>query len=564
MLFADLATLSGELATTGSRRAKVAALAQVLTRAAGEPVPAAPPPTEPYAVSPPPAPSSAGQRGPDAPDARPDPLWLVVRHLSGGLRQRRTGIALAWFRGLPPAPAVPDVAVTEVDEVLQACAVEAGTGSAGRRRAVFDALAARLTGPERRLLAGLLRGEVRQGAQESLVMAAAAEAAGVPLEEVRRAVTVGGSLPDVATAALRDGPASLDRFRLTVGQPVSPMLASSAKTLAEALERTGSAAVEWKLDGIRAQLHKDGERVRVLTRSLDDITDRVPEVVELVRSLPAGAAILDGELVALEPDGRPRPFQETAARTASRTDPARGRERAPLTTFVFDALHLDGDDLLDRPGHERRAALEAAVPAEHLTPAVTVPDPDDPEAVAAAEQFLANALARGHEGVVVKATGTTYAMGRRGAGWVKVKPVHTLDLVVLAVEQGNGRRRGWLSNLHLGARDPHGRFGPAGGFVMLGKTFKGLTDEMLRWQTEELPRHAAGPTDGYRIDLRPEVVYEVAFDGVQRSPRYPAGLALRFARVVRHRPDKTADQADTVEAVEALGPARAAEQPERR
>ncbi|HET8602082.1 MAG TPA: ATP-dependent DNA ligase [Segeticoccus sp.] len=525
MLFADLAQLSAELADTGSRRAKVTALAGLLTRATKQP-----------ATSP------------------PDELWLVVRYLSGSLRQRRTGVAMTWFRSRSEEPDGPTVTVRAVDACLQACAAEAGTGSTERRRAVFDGLLHRLTLPERRLLAGLVRGEVRQGAQESLVMSAVAEAAQVPLAELRRAVTVGGSLAEVATAVLRDGPAALERFRLTVGQAVSPMLASSAKSVPEALERTGPAAVEWKLDGIRAQLHKDGERVRVLTRSLDDITDRVPEVVELVRDLPVASAILDGELIALAPDGRPKPFQETASRTASRTDPATGRRQSPLTTFLFDALHLDGLDLLDRPGHERRAALEAALPAEHLTPAATVPDPADAEAVAAAEAFLADALARGHEGVVVKARDSAYEMGRRGAGWVKVKPVHTLDLVVLAVERGNGRRTGWLSNIHLGARDPDGRFGPPGGFVMLGKTFKGMTDAMLRWQTEELPQHAAGPTDGYQVALRPEVVYEVAFDGVQRSPRYPAGLALRFARVVRHRPDKRPEDADTIEAVEALRP----------
>jgi DNA ligase 1 len=521
MLLVEIADASAELGRTSSRRAKVAALAAVLRRVRED---------------------------------SPDELWLAVRYLCGRLRQRRTGVTMSWLGSLPPPATEASVTLTEVDRVLQACADRSGAGAAGARRALFEDLAARLTTGERHLLAGLLRGEVRQGAQESLVMAAAADAAGVPLEDLRRAVTVGGSLADAAAAVLRAGPQALERFRLTVGQPVSPMLAASAKSVAEALERTGPAALEWKLDGIRAQVHKDGDTVRVLTRSLDDITDRVPEVVELARSLPLGSAILDGELIALREDGRPRPFQETASRTASRTDPAAGRASAPLTTFLFDVLHLDGVDLIDRPGAQRRALLESAVGPEHLTPRLAVDAPAGSDALEAAQAFLAQALARGHEGVVVKADASTYDMGRRGVGWVKVKPVHTLDLVVLAVERGNGRRSGWLSNLHLGARDPQGRFGPPGGFVMLGKTFKGLTDAMLRWQTEELPRHASGPTDGYVVDLRPEVVYEVAFDGVQSSPRYPAGLALRFARVVRHRPDKTAAEADTVETVEGFRP----------
>jgi DNA ligase-1 len=310
--------------------------------------------------------------------------------------------------------------------------------------------------------------------------------------------------------------------------------------------------VEWKLDGIRAQIHKQGNDIRVLTRSLDDITDRVPEVVELVSSLPAQSAIFDGELIALNDGGRPKPFQETGSRTASRVDPVVARARTPLTAFLFDVLHLNGSDLIDEPASLRRDVLEKAVPLPHLVPRLQVEDVGEPTQVEAATAFAVDAVTRGHEGVVVKANNATYQMGRRGAGWIKVKPVHTLDLVILAVERGNGRRRGWLSNLHLGARDPAGRFGPSGGFVMLGKTFKGLTDEMLRWQSAELPRYAIGPTDGYVLHLRPEVVVEIAFDGVQTSPRYPAGMALRFARVVRHRPDKTATEADTIEMVEDL------------
>jgi DNA ligase-1 len=435
---------------------------------------------------------------------------------------------------------------------MQQASELAGPGSAPLRARLFRDLAGRLTAQEQVLVHGLLRGGLRQGALESVVMAAVAEAGGVPVEDVRRAVAAQGDLPAVAQSLLLSGPGALEGFRLTVGRGVSPMLATSARSVADALTRSGPASVEWKLDGIRAQIHKQGNDIRVLTRTLDDITDRVPEVIELISSLPVMSAILDGELIALHSDGRPKPFQETASRTASRVDPAVARAQTPLTAFLFDALHLDGSDLIDEPATRRREILENAVPLPQLTPRLRVDDVADPAQVDAATAFAADAVARGHEGVVVKADSATYQMGRRGAGWIKVKPVHTLDLVILAVERGNGRRSGWLSNLHLGARDPAGRFGPRGGFVMLGKTFKGLTDEMLRWQTAELPRHAVGRATGYVLELRPEVVVEIAFDGVQSSSRYPAGMALRFARVVRHRPDKTASGADTIEMVEAL------------
>ena len=304
-------------------------------------------------------------------------------------------------------------------------------------------------------------------------MAAVAEAGGVPLEDVRRAVAAQGDLPAVAQSLLLSGPGALEGFRLTVGRGVSPMLASSAKSVADALARSGPASVEWKLDGIRAQIHKQGNDIRVLTRTLDDITDRVPEVIELMSSLPVMSAIFDGELIALHPDGRPKPFQETGSRTASRVDPTVARAQTPLTAFLFDVLHLDGSDLIDEPAIRRRAILENAVPLPHLAPRLHADDVAEPAQVDAATAFAVDAVARGHEGVVVKADSATYQMGRRGAGWIKVKPVHTLDLVILAVEHGNGRRSGWLSNLHLGARDPAGRFGPRGGFVMLGKTLRG-------------------------------------------------------------------------------------------
>ena len=526
MLLADLAATSADLAATTSRNAKTALLVDLLHRAR----------------------LAARATGDDT------ELDLAVRYLSGALRQRRTGIELTRWDRLPPPAEHASVSLLEVDAALDRAALLAGPGSAAARAALFTDLMARLTGPEQRLLLGLLRGGLRQGALESAVLAAVAAAATVPLAEVRRAVTVSGSLPAVATALLLHGPDAAAGFGLTVGVPVSPMLAGSATSVAAAIERTGPAAVEWKLDGIRAQLHKSGDDVRVFTRSLEQITDRVPEVVELVGSLPVRSAILDGELIALRPDGRPRPFQETGSRTASRADPRLLRARTPLTTYVFDALQLDGQVLLDRALAERRDALERLLPGSSLTPRLLVPDPADASAVDAATEFAQDAVARGHEGVVVKALGAGYEMGRRGAGWVKVKPVHTLDLVILAVERGSGRRSAWLSNLHLGARDPAGRFGPAGGFVMLGKTFKGLTDQMLRWQTEHLPQHAVGPTDGYVVRLAPAVVVEIAFDGVQSSSRYPAGVALRFARVVRHRPDKPPEEADVVEEVLRLRP----------
>jgi DNA ligase-1 len=298
------------------------------------------------------------------------------------------------------------------------------------------------------------------------------------------------------------------------------------------------AAVEWKLDGIRIQAHLDQGSVRLFTRTLDEITGRLPEVVAALAKLPVRAAVFDGELIALRADGRPLPFQDTAARTASQGTAA----TVPLSVFLFDALHLDGADLIDLPAWRRHAELTWAVPPELLMPRLVT------GSAAEAEAFFADAIAHGHEGVVVKALDAPYAAGRRGAGWIKVKPRHTLDLVVLAVEWGHGRRRGWLSNLHLGARDPD-----TGGFVMLGKTFKGLTDELLSWQTTRLLA-LEDHRDAYTVYVRPELVVEIAFDGVQRSPRYPGGLALRFARVLRYRDDKSAAEADTIDTVRALSP----------
>jgi DNA ligase 1 len=343
-----------------------------------------------------------------------------------------------------------------------------------------------------------------------------------------------GDLPAVAEAALTAGEAGLGAFHLQVGRPVQPMLAKTAPSLAAALAQTGRAAVEWKLDGVRIQVHREGDEVAIFTRTLDPVGDRMPEIAEAVRAFPLHSVILDGEAIALRADGRPRPFQETASRAASRGDSAALRAAVPLTAFFFDVLHLDGRDLLDLPASERLAAIEPLLPAGAWVPRIVTAD----------------ALARGHEGVVVKSLDAPYEAGRRGAGWLKVKPVHTLDLVVLAAEWGHGRRQGLLSNLHLGARDEE-----SGGFVMLGKTFKGLTDELLAWQTERLLELESRRT-GSTVYVHPALVVEIAFDGIQTSTRYPGGVALRFARVVRYRPDKQPAEADTIAKLRMLHEAR--------
>jgi DNA ligase-1 len=495
----------------------------------------------------------------------PETVPVVVSWLRGELRQRRTGLGWTALRDLPAPAATPELTVAEVDRAFEQAAAMSGSGSQAARRALLTDLLARGTRSEQRLLGGLVSGELRQGAQEGVMIAAVAKAADVPEAAVRRAQTLAGDLGVVALSALTSGAEGLAAFGLTVGTPLAPMLAGSAPTVAEALARTGPAGVEWKLDGIRVQLHRSGDEVRIFTRSLDDVTDRMPEVVAAVLAGVPDQSVLDGEVLALRTDGRPRPFQETASRTGTRSDPVAGAAATPLTVFVFDALHLSGTDLLDEPGALRRNALREQVAAELLVPRLDVADPGDPAQVADAEAFTAQALSRGHEGVVVKSDASPYAMGRRGTGWVKVKPVHTLDLVILAAEWGHGRRTGTLSNLHLGALDPDGRFGPPGGFVMLGKTFKGLTDAMLAWQTERLTALAEGSsegssdgaTDAWVVRVRPELVVEIALDGVQTSSRYPAGMALRFARVVRYREDKTAAEADPIEAVEELHAAQA-------
>jgi DNA ligase 1 len=493
VLLADVAAASVAVGATRSRTAKLSLLADVLRAAA------------------------------------PEEVALVASYLSGELPQRRTGVGWRSLQDRPAPAEGSTLTVLGTHERVEALSALAGPGSTTARTAQLRELLSLATDVEQRLLVGLLSGELRQGAQAGLVTDAVARAADVPLAAVRRAVMLCGSLAEVATTALTGG--DLSAYGLVVGRPLAPMLASPAADLAEALD--GRCAVEHKLDGIRVQVHRDGDQVRVFTRTLDEITARVPEVVEAVLALPATRLVLDGEAIALRDDGRPHPFQVTASRTATRSPGG-----VPLTAFFFDLLHLDGRDLLDEPLSVRAEALDALVPSP--APRLVTDD------LAEAEAFAADALARGHEGVVVKSLGAAYEAGRRGAAWRKVKPRHTLDLVVLAVEHGSGRRRGWLSNLHLGARDPG-----AGGFVMLGKTFKGLTDELLQWQTERF-RELQVHDDGWVVTVRPEQVVEVAFDGVQTSPRYPGGVALRFARVLRYRDDKTAAEADTIDAVRAL------------
>jgi DNA ligase-1 len=472
----------------------------------------------------------------------PEALGIAVAYLSGELPQGSIGVGPAALREVlaGPAAATPSLALAEVDLALERVARSRGPGAAAERRRALGALFARATRDEREFLARLLLGELRQGAQQGLVVEAVARAADVPPERVRRALMLEGDLSRVARAAIAEGARGLDGFAVALFRPVQPMLASPAEDVAEALGELGEAALEWKLDGGRIQVHKAGGDVRVFTRRLNDVTAALPEIVEAVRALPARELILDGEALALHPDGRPRPFQVTMQRFGRRLDVEALRAELPLRPFFFDCLYADGGSLLDRPGAERFAALAERAPSALVVPRLVTSD------VASAEAFLRDALARGHEGAMAKSLGAPYAAGARGREWLKLKPAHTLDLVVLAAEWGHGRRRGWLSNLHLGARDA-----ASGGFVMVGKTFKGLTDELLAWQTRRLLELEVA-RDAWTVRVRPEVVVEVAVGGVQASPQYPGGVALRFARVKRYRPDKRPEDADTLAALAAL------------
>lgn len=478
--------------------------------------------------------------------ADPAEVPVVVTYLAGRLPQRRTGVGWATLAERPEPADRPRLTVPEVDAALERLAAVHGKGAQAERRRLLQGLLSAATPEEQDFLYRLLTGELRQGALDAFAVEGLAQAVGAAPDRVRRAVMFGGSLGEVARAVLGRGADALADFRLHVGRPVRPMLARSAEGVAEALERLGPCAVEEKLDGIRVQVHKDGAQVRIYTRTLDEITDRLPEVVGLARELAADRAVLDGEVVALDEAGRPRPFQEVSQRVGSRVDVPTARAALPVTVRFFDVLSVDERDLVDEPVRERHAALARLVPEPLRVRRLVLESPGTQQARAAAEEFAEEVLRRGREGVMAKALDSAYSAGRRGAAWLKVKPVHTLDLVVLAAEWGHGRRTGRLSNLHLGARRTDGTF------AMLGKTFKGLTDRLLEWQTDRLLQLAESQP-AWGVTVRPELVVEVAVDGVQRSPRYPEGVTLRFARVVRYRPDKAADEADTVADVRALG-----------
>ena len=522
MLLVDVALTSEEVGSVSARLAKIARIATLLSATAEE-----------------------------AHNEDAEVVAVVVAWLSGDLPQRQIGVGWAALRASSPPAAEPSLTVAGVHTTFTAIGEVSGTGSQARRAELLNALFTACTEVEQRFVRRLLGGELRQGALIGVMADAVAKAAAVPATSVRRAAMLGGSLPAVAAAVLTGGGAALADFSLLVGRPVGPMLAQTATGVEVALERFGGTTIfEAKLDGARVQIHRDGGTVSVFTRSLDDVTTRLPEVVDAALALPVTTLIADAEAIALRPDGRPHRFQVTASRFGRgggrggrdrAADVAAARTAQPLSVFFFDLLHLDGTDLLDLPASRRLEILDEVVPAQERVDRLTTSDG------AAAATFLAATLDAGHEGVMAKSPTAPYEAGRRGAGWLKVKPVHTLDLVVLAVEWGSGRRSGKLSNIHLGARDP-----ATGGFVMLGKTFKGMTDEMLDWQTARFTELADGPTTGGVVRVRPEQVVEIALDGVQTSSRYPGGMALRFARVVRYRDDKGPAEADTLDTVRTL------------
>ncbi len=503
---ADLVATSNEVAAQSGRRAKIAALATLLRRLA------------------------------------PREIEIGVAYLSGALRQGKSGIGYAALRDARPkaAASIAALTLTDVDTVLEQVARSSGTGSAAQRVRLLNSLFARATPPEYEFLVRLLQGELRQGALEGLMIEAVAAPADVPASEVRRAEMVAGGICAVAATALREGPAALDRFVVALFQPLSPMLAQPADDIEDAMKSIPMAALEWKLDGARVQVHKDGDDVRIYSRTGNDVTAAAPEVVVAMRALTARALILDGEVIALKPDGAPYAFQDTMSRFGRMQDVAAMQARMPLSVFFFECLRREGEDLLAAPGSARFEALAAVLPPAIVIPRLVTSD------VVAAQSFYDDATGRGHEGIMVKALDLPYDPGARSTGWLKVKRSHTLDLVVLAAEWGHGRRRGRLSNLHLGALDP-----ATGEYVMLGKTFKGMTDAMLEWQTEALQKLET-TRDDWTVYVRPELVVEVTFNDLQSSPRYPGGLALRFARVKGYRPDKRTAEANTMDAVRAI------------
>lgn len=505
MLLSDLVDTSRRVAETRSRIAKVGLLAAWLTRLS------------------------------------PEEIAVGVDYLCGRMRQGRIGIGYGLMSQVRSAGAdQPGLTISDTDEIFTHVAATTGAGSTAERRRLLTSLFTRATAIEQDFLIRLVLGELRQGALEGVMAEAIAQAAAVPALDVRRAFMVSGDLAAVAQAALTQAGTGLAQFKLCVLKPVQPMLAQPADDVSTVLAQLQQARFEYKLDGARVQVHKAQDQVRVFTRALNDVTASVPEIVEVMRQVEARTLILDGEALALRPDGAPQPFQITMRRFGRKQDIETQRAALPLAVFFFDCLHVDGRDLIAHSTQARFAALQQALPSRLVIPHLTTGD------TAAAEAFLAEALARGHEGVMAKALEGFYEAGNRGSQWLKIKQAHTLDLVVLAAEWGNGRRRGWLSNLHLGARDPH-----RGGFVMLGKTFKGMTDAMLAWQTQKLQELATG-REGHIVHVRPELVVEVAFNNLQMSPHYPGGLALRFARIKGYRPDKSVAQADTIDTVRAI------------
>jgi DNA ligase 1 len=501
-LLADVVTASGLVGETSSRSRKVAILAELLKK------------------------------------LDPDEVPICVGFLSGVPRQGRVGVGYSTVYGVDPDPAEhASLTVTDVDRAIDEIERATGPGSAGARGHLLAELLSRATAPEAAFLRRLFTGELRQGALAGVMADAVAKAAGVPGEIARRALMLSGDLTRMAEIAMTDGEEGLRRVGFEIFRPIIPMLASTGVSVAEAMSGFDRSSVEWKLDGIRIQIHRRGEEVRIYTRNLNEITATLPGIVEAARSLPVRQAVLDGEALWMR-DGSPAAFQDTVSQIDSDGSPD------GIVTFLFDLLHVDGEDLLDAPLIERAARLASIAPGL-VIPGVLTADPDE------GERVLEASLSAGHEGVVVKDAASPYAAGRRGGAWRKVKPVRTYDLVVLGAEWGHGRRQGWLSNLHLGARDA-----ASGEFVMVGKTFKGLTDELLRWQTEALLGLEASRR-GIAVMVRPELVVEIALDGVQSSTRYPGGLALRFARVKRYRSDKDAGEADTIEDLRALLPARA-------
>jgi DNA ligase-1 len=504
MLLAELARTSERVAATSARLTKIALLSACLA------------------------------------ELEPAEVPTGVAYLSGELGQSRIGVGHGVLRAIAPPPAATaSLVLTEVDAAFTRIAAAKGAGSTGARERELTALFTRATGPEQAFLQRLLLGELRQGALEGVMLDAIAKAYSVPLAAVRRAVMLSAGPGLVARAAREHGAAGLAAFKLELFRPLQPMLAQTAADAAEALERLTRAAFEWKLDGARVQVHRAADEVRVFTRQLNDVTDAVPEIVAAAKRVRAHTLVLDGEAIVLDASGKPRSFQTTMRRFGRRLDVPRLQLELPLSCFFFDVLRVDDDDLIDRPASARSELLRAIVPPDMLVERSVIDD------VASGDAFLAHALATGHEGVVAKSLDAGYEAGRRGGAWLKIKRAHTLDLVVLAAEWGSGRRKGWLSNLHLGARAADGSF------VMLGKTFKGMTDEMLTWQTAELLSRETS-RDAYTVYVRPELVVEIAFDGVQTSPHYPGGLALRFARVKAYRPDKRVDEADTIDSVRAL------------